>query len=339
MKRSILPLLLVFWSAVALSGCDSSPNVLTQQEINELQWMPDGSGLLAVILQISQDVTTGNQIAQAQLFRVSASGTIGSAFNIPDKSLPYGYPTIIAISKDNRTAITQLGTTVYRVDLNANTALAMVKTQYLMGASQSLKYALVTQTDAAQRTRFASIYDVSGSTARKVKDFTMNGVYGTRAIWLGDSIFCIWGFDSVGYSQTQFYDTTGRVVHTLQTSVPPNNLAAFASDANALFLWNSASQGIDRYDLSTGATKTILSNDSVETMDVTPSGNLVAYSSGGSVVPFALYALNPINGNRANIGSSAYEVALSPLGDKVAYSTVESGLKAVNIRVVPISIP
>src|ERR1041385_1926717 len=108
MKRSIFSLLVISF-VLALRGCDSAPNVITQQSIYELEWRPDGSRLLAVIIKASTDYTTGSQSTQAGLYRVSANGTIGSAFNIPDKSIPTGYPTVIGISKDGRTAVTQLG--------------------------------------------------------------------------------------------------------------------------------------------------------------------------------------------------------------------------------------
>ena len=320
MKRSLLSVLLVlFASSLTFIGCDSTPNVTTQQFVNELEWMPDGSGLLAVIMKVSSDITTGGTTYQAGLYRVSTNGTIGDAFNIPDKSLPQGYPTVIGISKDGRTAITELGTTVYRIDLSGNSAKAMIRSEYLMGVSQSLKYVLVTETDASLNTRFASIYDVSGASARRVKDFTMNGLYGARAQWIGDSLFAIWGIDSTLHNETQVYDTTGRILRTIQTSVVANQKSGYAPDSNALFLFNRATQGIDRVDVTTLAVSSVLSNDTVESMDVTPSGNLIAYASGGSIAPFGLFALNPATGTRQNIASSAYEVALSPFGNSGSY--------------------
>jgi hypothetical protein len=167
----------------------------------------------------------------------------------------------------------------------------------------------------------------------------MNGLYGVRAQWIGDSLFAIWGIDSTLHHETQIYDTTGRILRTILTSVVANQKSGYAPDSNALFLFNRATQGIDRVDATTLTATSVLSNDTVESMDVTSSGNLLAYSSGGSLAPFGLFALNPATGSRQNIASSAYEVALSPLGNMVAYSTVNGGLRGVDVRVVPIAIP
>lgn len=336
MKRSFLLILLV--PLFIGFGCDSSSTIGTQQAIYEMQWLPDGSGLLAVVNTKSTDLTTGGYSFDAGLYSVHGDGSLGDRFNTADHGVPLGYPTIIAISQDGRRAITELGTTVYRVDIATGGVITILKNEYLMGVSASLKYALVTETSASLNTRFASIYDISIIPARRVKDFTMNGVKGVRALWIGDTAFAVWGNDSSYRDETQIFDTTGKVVRTFSGVVVADLKSAYAPQAGALFLYN-LSYGIDRVDLASGAKTTVLANDSIEFMDVTSSGNLIAYSSGSGSNPFGLFALNPATGNRKNIGSNAYEVALAPAGDKVAYSTVENGNPGVNIHVLPISIP
>jgi hypothetical protein len=349
MKRSLLTLLLVL-SIASISGCDSSSTLDTVQIINEMQWLPDGNSLLAVAVTVSTDLTTGGTSYLAGLYRVRADGSLGDRFNIPDKGLPQGYPTPINISKDGRSAVTELGTTVYRVDLSSGGVTALIRNEYFLGASSTLKYALVTETSSSLYTRFAMLYDISGSTPRKIKDFTINGIKGMRAIWLGDTAFAISGVDSTGADETEIYDTACRITTHIKNSkidgygyISPSyyfkKLGAYAADAGAFFLYDATTQGLMRYDLASGAMKTVLSNDTIEMVAATPSGNLVAYSSGSGKSPFTLFALNPATGNYATIATNAFEVELNPQGNRVAYSSVENGVLGAHIHVLPVSVP
>src|ERR1035437_2233119 len=166
MKRAFPPLLLL---ALGLAGCSSTLSVTTSQSVSEVVWLPDESGMLAIVQQQTQDATTGATTATGGLYRIGADGSIGNQIAMPDQQIIYNhYPNVIFVSKDGRTAITQVGLNIYRVDLTTNTATNIIADQNLLGVSPGGKYLISTETapigDAGPRLCF--VFDVSGNTPR-----------------------------------------------------------------------------------------------------------------------------------------------------------------------------
>ncbi|MDP4198247.1 MAG: hypothetical protein Q8922_05015 [Bacteroidota bacterium] len=336
MKRSLTILLFAF----GVAGCDSTSTLTTLQVVNEVAWLPDQSGMLAIIQRQTQDATTGTTSTTGGLFRVGADGTIGSQISMPDQQmLQSSYPNVIFISKNGRYAITQVGINIYRVDLQSNTATNIISNQNLLGVSPGMKYLICTETPpiGESGTRFAFVYDISSSPIREVCQPTLNGVFDSRALWLDDASFAFSARDSLRHYEVRIYDTLGTVKSTIPEALVAYHQSGYAPQANALFVYDD-SGSIDRVDLATGMRTAAVVHDTVQAMDVTTSANLIAYISGGTQNPYTLYALNPQTGNRNAVASSALAVVLSPNGDRAAYLR-NSGGYPFDIQVVPIAVP
>ncbi len=344
MKRPLFYFSLAFSVAVGLAGCDSTLSVTTMQVVNEVAWLPDESGMVAIVQQQTQDATTGATTLTGGLYRIGADGSIGTQINTQDKQIIANrYPPIICVSKDGRTAIAQVGINIYRVDLTTNTATIIVANQNLLGVSPGMKYLISTETPpngfgtSQGGPRLCFVYNLSVNPPREVSEPTLNGVFDSRALWLDDATFAFSGVDSLRHWQVRIYDTTGTVRQIIPEALMAYHQSAYARQANALFVYND-SFGIDRVDLTTGVRTTAIVHDSVQSMDVSASGNLIAYCSGGTVGPYTLYALNPLTGKTNAIATDAMVVVMSPNGDRVAYLR-NSGGYPVDIHVLPISLP
>ncbi|MFI5202027.1 MAG: hypothetical protein ACHQNE_06545, partial [Candidatus Kapaibacterium sp.] len=100
-------LLTALASSMMLAGCSSTTNQSVSQQVFEIAWLPDESGMLAYIDKVSISSLDGSSIEGQNLYHVGSDGTIGNSINPADASPnPAGYGPIVAVSPDSRSAVT-----------------------------------------------------------------------------------------------------------------------------------------------------------------------------------------------------------------------------------------
>jgi hypothetical protein len=331
-------------ATILLAGCSSTTNTTASQSVYEIAWLPDESGMLAYIDKVSISSLDGSAIEGQNLYHVSSDGTIGNSINPADANPnQYGYPPVISVSPDGHTAITGFGTDIYRVDLSGGNVTDIIQNANLLGVSPDMKFAATTVSSANNTAKLLALYDLSTSPIRlHLPKQTVAGAASNRILWIDGSHFAITIFDSVGsdpnpYNHVTIFDTNGGITHVIPNAQVSLHASAYASKSGDLFVLNHA-LGIDRIHLATDSLTHIITNDSVESMDVSSDGSLLVYSSGASTQSYSAFAVNVGNGHTQNIGSSVITPILSPNADRVAFIHQLSG-NSSDIQVVTATLP
>jgi hypothetical protein len=110
---------------------------------------------------------------------------------------------------------------------------------------------------------------------------------------------------------------------------------AFAPGTNDLFI-RTYSMGIHRINLTTRKRDTIISNDSVESMDVSNDGTLLVYTSSESSVNLPLYAVNLSNLHISQaLATGVSKPVLSPRKDVAACINSNGNLQVLGVSTPP----
>ena len=331
-------------SSLMIAGCSTTTNTSVSQQVYEIAWLPDESGMLAYIDKVSISSLDGSSIEGQNLYHVGADGTVGNSINPADAAPnPYGYPPVIAVSSDGQTAITSFSTDIYRVDLAGGNVNDIIRVQgestNLLGVSPGMKFAATTVSAANNTSKLLALYDLTTSPIRlHLPEQTVAGAVGNRVLWIDGSHFAITIFDSLGADQTPYnhvtiFDTSGAVAQVIPNASVPLHASAYASKSGDLFVLNHA-LGIDRIHLATDSLTHIIANDTVESMDVSSDGTLLVYSSGESTQQYQGIEVNVANGHTVNLASSMVAPIISPNADRVAFIHQLSGGTSSDIQVV-----
>ncbi|HET6402837.1 MAG TPA: hypothetical protein VFH95_15740 [Candidatus Kapabacteria bacterium] len=337
-------------SPALLAGCSNTTATSVSQQVFEIAWLPDESGMLAYIDKVSISSLDNSQIEGQNLYHVGSDGSIGNSMNPADAPVNRsGYAPIVSVSPDGHTAIASfingMGMPdIYRYDLSGGNVTDIIQSSYLLGVSRDMHYAATTTLAANPDYRLIELYDLNSLQPLLPKQ-TITGPASNRVLWIDGTHYAITIQDSVGSDNTPrshvaIYNTAGDITQVIPNADVPFHASAYASKSGDLFV-RTYTDGIDKINLTTFVRTSVITDDSVNSMDVSSDGTLLVYSSdalnnNGS---FPAYAVNVANGHKANIGTSVTTPILSPRADKVAFIHQISGGSSQDIQVTSVSLP
>lgn len=334
-RCNILVLALSAW-ALASSGCSSvsASNVFTV--VNGVVWLPNQSGMVALVEKQTVSTIDNSVGYTIGLYNIGADGSMSSVIGPGDVVEAYWNSAVLFVSQDGTTVYTQLGPSIYRVNLRDNSSTKLIQSAALLGVSPDGKYVISTEASPTDRAPVYKIYNVLASPApTRVLQFTPPNIINNRCLWIDTGLFVVTSSDTAG-SNVSVWDTKGTMLHIYPNAEAPLSASAYSPGSHDLFV-RTNKRGIDRINMLTQVRTSVVTQDSVESMDASYDGNLVAYSSGAYSQPYTLFAVSVQNGHSASIGSDAFEPIISPNGDRVAI--IHNASPNRDIKVLGISIP
>ncbi len=337
---------------IFLSGCTTSATTTISQEVDNVMWLPnESSGMVAFIDQLTED-DYGNTAESQNLFQVSSNGSIGTAMN-PSGTAPYNVSNggtywnapVVYVSSDGSTAITQFGTDIYSLPIAGGNITDLIQSTALFGVSPDGKYALSTPTPAGYGYIILYTYGLTTSTPTAQPQLTRLNVISNRALWLNNDEYALTILDSIGvidsivYDHANIYDAQGDSLWSIPNADVTFSVSAFAPGSGDIFVRTPAS-GIDRINMNTRVRTSIVTNDTVYSMDVSADGSVLVYSSAAASTNGTLpaYAVNTANGDKKMFASNVIIPRISPKHDMVACINYQSTGNS-NINVYPLSTP
>ncbi len=330
---------------LAGAGCSSTTNSVVSQMVDEIAWLPNESGLLATMEKTTISSLDGSTIYGENLYNVGTDGSIGNSINPVDyaPNSTTGYTSLLFVSPDGHTAYTPFGTDIYRVDLPSGNLTDLFSNTNLLGVSPDAKYVLTTVTSAQYSTRILLAYNVLPAQPVRLPEQTALGVVSTRALWIDGGHFALTTYDSTGsdnvpWDHVTIYDTSGHITQIIPNASVQLHASAYSPKSGDLFVETHA-LGIDKFNLKTDTRTSVITNDSVESMDASSDGTLLVYCSGESTQQYQGYAVNVANGHKTAIASGMIAPFISPNADRVAFIHQLSGGSNSDIQVIPVSLP
>ncbi len=325
---SVLFLSCIAALAFSVAGCDTSSTTTLEQNVDEIAWLPDESGMVAYIDKTYESTIDGSQTEGANLYHAGSDGSVGNSINGNDVTITWtGWAPIVFVSANGQTAITQFGSEIYNIPLGGGSITDIIQRSALLGVSPDMNYAATTTSAKGNAATILSRYDglSTSSIGLLSPRQTIPGMLSNRVLWIGNTQYAVTIFDSIGpdtadYDHVAIYDaTSGNTVMTIPNADVSFHSSAYSSGSGDLFVRNHV-QGIDRIHLATGKRDSIISNDTVESMDASSDGLLIVYTSGGASRAYgSMYAVNVTNGHTsAVLATSITAPILSPKADRVA---------------------
>jgi hypothetical protein len=356
MKKQIFT---VFLSSLFFlsAGCDSSSQNVQVQDISEIEWQSDGSGIYGFLQSYISTVNTSTPVTGYDIAKFDASGSLIHTYTNSVKSRPYdpatgevdSYAPILFLSQDGNTIVTQFEGDFYRFKPATNTLEKLITQFHLIVVSPDLHYAIGTPSPSQYPTKTLDGYDISSSPPRQIFHLPyVSLAVSITGIWLSGGMFGVTLKDSVG-TNIAIYDTTGVVRMSIPGAETAFHNTVYNAAANDLFVQNHAGKtsppdySVDKINL-TSSVRTNILNFAVENFDVTSDEQSIVYSANDSVHQ----TKNGISLKIRNLQTSqeaasplatdnmAY-VILSPIADKLAYLSGDINFK--QIRVIPFTRP
>jgi hypothetical protein len=338
--RSFLLLPISAVLAFTLNGCDTTSTTVVSQTVDNIVWLPDESGMLAFIDKVYENVD-GSESDGQNLYQVNTGGSIGNGLFPSDAASnnpPYWNAPIVYISSDGKTAITQYGTDIYSIPTSGGSGSDLIQQTQLWGISPDGKYAVTNQTAANNAANILTTYNLTNNPITLDPRTTVRGLISNRALWLNNDQYALTIDDSTDalglHEHVTIYNAQGDSVMSIPNGDVSFSAGGFASVTNDLFV-RTYSFGINRINLTTLKLDTIVSTDSVESMDVSNDGTVLVYTSSETTVNLPLYAVNLANDHISqSLATGISKPVLSPNKDKAA--CINSG---GNIQVVGVTTP
>jgi hypothetical protein len=330
-----------------LTGCDTTTTSTLSQQVYEIAWLPDESGMLAFINKSTYNSIDGSTTNAANLYHAGSDGSLGNSINGSDVTITWtSYAPIVFIASNGQTAITQFGNDIFSIALSSGNVTDVIRNTALLGVSPDMKYAETSTLAGGLAANILTNYNLTtGTPAPIFPRKTIPGLISNRVLWLNNGRFAATIFDSLGpdqepYSHVTVYDATTANCDSVMGF--PNgdvsfHASAFSSGSGDLFV-RTHNLGIDRINLNTLVRTSIITNDSVESMDASSNGSLLVYTSADSATRNNLYAINVANGHSALVASSIVAPILSPMADRVGTIHLIDGSNS-DIHVYPAVLP
>ncbi len=311
--------------ALLVNGCSATSTNTLSQEVENVVWLPNESGMVAYVDQVTEDAY-GNQSEGQNLYQVNGGGTIGNAMNANSTTPSTGYRNgpIVYVSSDGKTAITQFGSDIFSLPISGGNVNDLIQATALFGVSPDGKYAITTPTPAGYGYIIVYPYLLTSSSPILGTQVTRPSVISNRVLWLNNDDYAMTVLDSVGidslvYSHVTIYDASGDLLDTIANGDVSFSAGAFASGTNDLFVRTPA-MGIDRINLNTHVRTPVVTNDTVYSMDASADGTVLVYSSsaGSTNGTLPAYAVNLSDMNKKMFASNVIIPRISPQHDHVA---------------------
>ncbi len=318
---------------LCIAGCDTSNTTVQSQEVSNIAWLPNESnGLVAYIdkLYLNADGSTSEGV---NLYQVNSSGSIGNAM-FPSDATPdgnYWNAPIVYITPNGQTAITQYGTDIYTIPVSGGNTNDLIQNTSIFGVSLDGNYIETSQSTAPPAASILTIYDVANNPPTIVNvdgmpRKTVPGLLSNRALWLNKDQYVLTIFDSTGSDGVDFDHIA---IYNTQVGTPaliiPNgdvsfSAAAYSPDSNEIFFRTHA-KGIDCFNLTTMVRTSIIDTDTVYSMDVSPDGTFLVYSSNATNNNNTLpaYVVNLSNLHTKQFATGVILPKISPQSGHVAW--------------------
>ncbi len=321
--------LLLFLILILVQSCSEIIGSDEYQDIAELQWKHDGSGMVGFVEHINANAS----VQASGLFDIYSIRTDGSL----DKKSSSGYRAVqdvsftIFMGDDGMSAVTQLGAyNTCRIDLTSLAVTPIIPDLHLYAVSPDLRFVVGSYSPPRQPIKTVSVYDVSVSPVRLVQSFDLPNIKNTRGIWLDSGRYALAVNDSAG-SHIEIFDTlAGKILTFPNTDISNHNVAYFPGSGN-LYVRDNA-QWLVLCNLQTRERQTLINLD-VKNFSIT---------NDESTCVFTVFEEQKIKLKKRRLPSGIDETLadddiirgpfLSPDNKKIAY--IRSG--GINIDVVKI---
>lgn len=320
--RSFLALL---FFAFCFAACDAADPDTSTQDIGNAVWRSNDN--LLVFAEQRNTVSTGAFIYK--LYEAGADGRLGR--KISDEETGESVP-FITISSDGNTAVTLLGSNLYRLDVpsGSKTQLTTNVTK-VFAVSPDLKFVLLTHAGLFNPVKTVSLLDISGSEVRSVKEWQIKGLLVSQGFWLKNNQIAL-NLDTASSPFLSIYDTSGVVIKTFTKVQTPARSSAYVPESDLLFV--KSFDGLQQINVETGARTDIA--DSYVNLDA--RGNTLAYIEHLNDKN-RIFIRNISTGETQEIANDAFRFAiLSPDATKLAY-LVESREFYTDLKVISVTTP
>jgi hypothetical protein len=334
-------LYLLLLLTTVVSSC-SEVNPLNQfQDIAEVQWKADGSGMLSLLERANGDIGETLSGAYSPYILNSDGGIQGDIstdmISTPDMS----YYTLF-MNDDGKSAIAQLnkivGTTikyyVCRIDHSTGQIDTVLPDLHLIASSPDGKYLVGSYSPPRATIKTVTLFDISGVSPRKITQFDVDGIDYNRGIFLSDGSFGVAVADSIG-KHINIYDTTGALLQTIANAGISGHNIHFNSNSKNIYFRNNDGNLI-KQNIVSDARATIIAKNSVQNFDVAKDESVLVYSI-LEMGKGLLYKHSIGSGTDTQLADDVVAGAyLSPLEDKVAYK-YHIEINHQGVKVIPFS--
>ncbi|HEY6171385.1 MAG TPA: hypothetical protein VIX80_03905 [Candidatus Kapabacteria bacterium] len=303
--------------AAVVSSCSEVTPLNQFQDIAEVQWKNDGSGMLSFIERANGD--NGGTLSGAySLYELNSDGSLGSQYETGTTAIQ-GFSFAIFMNDNGTKAITQMGAyDVYEIDIPSKKATKRITGLYLIAASNDGRFVVGTFSPPRQPIKTVSIFDMTSDSPRVVTQFDITGIKNNRGVWLDNGTFGVAVTDSIGY-HISIYDTTGTMLNTIANADISNHNIHFDADSRYLYFRNNDGKVI-RQNVATNERETVINKPTVQNFDVTADEYFVVYSilesDKGKMYKYYVDQRLEFSAITDDVLAGAY---LSPLEDKLSY--------------------
>jgi hypothetical protein len=323
--------LLLLLSAV-VSSCSEVTPLNQFQDIAEVQWKTDGSGMLSFIERANGD-NGGTLRGAYSLYDLNSDGSLGSLYETGTTAIQ-GFSYTIFMNDNGTKAITQMGAyDVYEIDIPSKKATKRITGLHLIAASGDGQYVVGSFSPPRQPIKTVTIFDMTSDSPRIVKQFDVAGIKNNRGVWL-DGTFGAAVVDSVGY-HINIYDTTGATIKTIGNADISNHNIHYDNDTKNLYFRNNDGN-IERQNIATNARVKLIGKFFVQNFDVTGDESVVVYSI-LETDKGVMYKYVVSSGTETQLTDDVLAGAnLSPLEDKLSYIHLVQ-VNQYGVKVIPYS--
>jgi hypothetical protein len=309
---------------IFFAGCDTTTTNTLGQLVDEIAWLPDESGMIAYVDKTTYNSLDGSTTEGANLYHVGSNGSLGNSINGNDVGIIWGgYGPVVYVSSNGQTAITQFGSDIYTVPISSGNITDIIRSTALLGVSLDGKYA-ATNISSNGAAAIFTIYDLSSTPPTPSPAKTIPRLLSNRVLWLNNDHYAVTILDSLGADQQPFshvtiFDVNGDSLMAFPNGDVSFHASAYSPGSNDLFV-RTHNMGIDRINLTTLTRTSIVTTDSVESMDASSDGSILVYSSADSATQYILYAVNVATLHSQAVASASNIIVpiLSPKFDRVA---------------------
>lgn len=326
-------LYLLLLLAVVVSSCSEVTPLNQFQDIAEVQWKTDGSGMLSFIERANGD--NGGTLSGAySLYELNSDGSLGSQYETGTTAIQ-GFSFTIFMNENGTKAITQMGAyDIYEIDIPSKKATKRIAGLQLIAASGDGRYVVGTFSPPRQPIKTVTIFDMTPDSPRVVKQFDVAGIKNNRGVWLESGTFGAAVADSIGY-HINIYDTTGTKLNTVANADISNHNIHYDNGSKSLYFRNNDGN-IERQNIITNARTMLIEKSSVQNFDVTDDESVVVYSileTDKGVIYKYVVASDSQTQLTDDVLAGAY---LSPLEDKLSYIYFVE-VNQYGVKVIPFS--
>lgn len=326
-------LYLLLLLAALVSSCSEVTPLNQFQDIAEVQWKNDGSGMLSFVERANGD--NGGTLSGAySLYELNSDGSLGSQLETGTTAVQ-GFSFTIFMNDNGTKAITQMGAyDIYEIDIPSKKATKRITGLQLISASNDGRFVAGSFSPPRQPIKTVTIFDMTPDSPRIIKQFDVAGIKNNRGVWLDNGTFGVAVTDSIGY-HINIYDTTGVLINTIGNADISNHNIHYDKDSKYLYFRNNDGN-IERQNVVTNGRMMMVEKSTVQNFDVTDDESVVVYSilesDKGVIYKYVVASDTEMQLTDDVLAG----VNLSPLEDKISYIKFVE-VNQYGVKVIPFS--